>query len=77
MFLNVINVVMFGGFNVSYVLLFFLSLPRAEERILVHVQPGAVPGILLDLRQHDGPTLHSWSRFVKHRSCAQLPAENS
>ncbi len=42
----------------------FFSLPRAEERLLVHVQPGAVPGILLDLCQHDGSTLHSRSRFV-------------
>ena len=48
----------------SYILL-FLSVPWAEEGLLVYVQPGAVPGILLDLCQHDRSTLHSWSRFVE------------
>lgn len=35
-----------------------------EERILVHVQPSPVPGLLLDLREHDGATVHAGKRQV-------------
>uniref|UniRef100_A0A3Q2W9M8 CS domain-containing protein n=1 Tax=Haplochromis burtoni TaxID=8153 RepID=A0A3Q2W9M8_HAPBU len=45
----------------------FHSIPGSEEKLLVHVQPRAVPGILLGLCQHDCPPLHSWSRFVKRK----------
>lgn len=43
---------------------FALSLSRAKERLPVHVQPGAVPGVLLDLCQLDGSSFHPGSRFV-------------
>lgn len=48
-------------FNHSF---FVLSLSWAKERLPVHVQPGAVPGVLLDLRQLDGSALHPGSRFA-------------
>ena len=51
-------------------MLLSLSLPWSEERLFIHVQPGAVLGLLMDFCQHDGSTLHTGARFVSSASDA-------
>ncbi|ETE60186.1 3-hydroxyacyl-CoA dehydratase, partial [Ophiophagus hannah] len=43
-----------------------VSLPTLEERLSVHVQPRAVPGLFMDLCEHDCPAVHARERQVAH-----------
>lgn len=63
-----INIYSFSGISwvIAVIFMCSFSLPRSKERLLVHVQPGTVLGIFLDLCQHDCSTFYSWSRFVKN-----------